>query len=304
MTKIANPIYDVVFKYLMSDNKIAKLVLSTILGREVATLSFRDTEKRTDIENTITNHRLDFSAEILDESGKKEVVIIELQKIRLPADIHRFRRYLGEQYIAKENTFTGTNDKGDPEEKAMPIISIYFLGYKLYKTDAPVIRINRKTIDNTTNELITEKTEFTESLTHDSFIIQIPYLKEKRRNDIEKLLAVFDQRYKDTEAYHALNLNEDDFPEKFREIFRRLVKAYSEPHVRRTMDLEDDLVDEIRNKDLAIEKRDLALEEKDKALNEKEKIILGLAKTLKDSGKTTEEILELTNLSKAEIDNL
>jgi len=28
--QIANPIYDVVFKYLMEDNKIAKLIISTI----------------------------------------------------------------------------------------------------------------------------------------------------------------------------------------------------------------------------------------------------------------------------------
>jgi len=47
MTNIANPIYDVVFKYLMSENKIAKLFLSTIIGKEVIKLQFRDTEKRT-----------------------------------------------------------------------------------------------------------------------------------------------------------------------------------------------------------------------------------------------------------------
>ena len=29
---IANPIYDVVFKYLMEDSKIAKLVISSIIG--------------------------------------------------------------------------------------------------------------------------------------------------------------------------------------------------------------------------------------------------------------------------------
>ncbi len=268
MTKIANPIYDVVFKYLLSDNKIAKLMLSTIIGKKVVKLQFRDTEKQTDLDKSIKYHRLDFSAEILDETGKKEVIIIELQKIRLPADIVRFRRYLGEQYMSKENTYTGENKKGDPEVKAMPILSIYFLGYEIYKTDAPVVKINRETIDIATNKPINEKTEFTESLTHDSFIIQIPYLKEKRRNDVEKLLAIFDQSHKDEKDYHALNLNEEDFPEKYREIIRRLVKANSEPDIRRKMDLEDDLVEEIRNKDLAIAKRDLALEEKDRIIKE------------------------------------
>ena len=268
MTKIANPIYDVVFKYLMSDNKIAKLMLSTIIGKEVVTLQFRDTEKRTDLDKSIKYHRLDFSAEIMDNNNEKQIVIIELQKIRLPADILRFRRYLGEQYMSKENTYTGTNKKGDPETKAMPIISIYFLGYKLYKKEAPVIKINKEIIDFATKEKIEEANEFTESLTHDSIIIQIPYLKERRRNDIEKLLAIFDQSDKEDDNKQVINLNEDDFPKKYREIIRRLVKANSEPEIRRKMDLEDDLIDEIRNKDLAIKRRDDKLAEKDTELQE------------------------------------
>ena len=268
MTKIANPIYDVVFKYLMSDNKIAKLMLSTIIGKEIITLQFRDTEKRTDLDKSIKYHRLDFSAEILDNNNKKQIVIIELQKIRLPADVLRFRRYLGEQYMSKENTYTGKNKKGDPETKAIPIISIYFLGYKLYKTKSPVLKINKIIIDIATNEKIEEANEFTESLTHDSIIIQIPYLKEKRRNDIEKLLAIFDQSDKEDDNKQVINLNEDDFPKKYREIIRRLVKANSEPEIRRKMDLEDDLIDEIRNKDLAIKRRDDKLAEKDTELQE------------------------------------
>ncbi len=33
--RIANPIYDAVFKYLMDDNSLAKLLLSTIWGSPV-----------------------------------------------------------------------------------------------------------------------------------------------------------------------------------------------------------------------------------------------------------------------------
>jgi len=271
MTKIANPIYDVVFKYLMSDNKIAKLMLSTIIGKEVISLQFRDTEKQTDLDKSIQFHRIDFSAEILDENNEKKVVIIELQKIRLPADIVRFRRYLGEQYMSKENTYLGTNEKGDPELKAIPIINIYFLGYELFKIDAPVLKVNRITIDIATNQTIDEKTEFTECLTHDSYIIQIPYLKEKRRNDLEKLLAIFDQSYLEISDNHILNLKDEDYPEKYKEIVRLLFKAVSEPDIRRKMDLEDDLVEEIRNKDLAIKRRDVQIAEKDVILAEKDK---------------------------------
>jgi len=33
---IANPIYDVVFKYLLEDNKVAKLFLSAIIGENIS----------------------------------------------------------------------------------------------------------------------------------------------------------------------------------------------------------------------------------------------------------------------------
>ncbi len=196
MTKIANPIYDVVFKYLMADNKVAKLLLSTIIGQEVIHLELRDTEKRNDLDKSIKYHRLDFSAKIRTENKGLKIVIIELQKIRLAGDIVRFRRYLGEQYMNKENTYEAKNEAGDIEVKSMPIISIYFLGYKLYKRKSPVIKIDRVAIDLATNEKIDETTEFTENLTHNSFIIQIPYLKERRRNDIEKLLSILTKAIK------------------------------------------------------------------------------------------------------------
>ena len=35
---IANPIYDVVFKYMLEDNKVAKLFISAIIGEDIAEL--------------------------------------------------------------------------------------------------------------------------------------------------------------------------------------------------------------------------------------------------------------------------
>jgi hypothetical protein len=47
---IANPIYDVVFKYLLEDIEIARDLLSTILGEEVVSLELKAQE--TASENT------------------------------------------------------------------------------------------------------------------------------------------------------------------------------------------------------------------------------------------------------------
>jgi len=35
---IANPIYDTVFKYMMEDNTVAKLLVSSIIGEDVVSL--------------------------------------------------------------------------------------------------------------------------------------------------------------------------------------------------------------------------------------------------------------------------
>lgn len=109
MVQIANPIYDVVFKYLMNDEKVARLLLSAIIGREVVSLEFRPTEHHFPVGEMLAVLRMDFSARILDEYGHQELIILELQKAKLATDIMRFRRYLGEQYSSKENIAASQN---------------------------------------------------------------------------------------------------------------------------------------------------------------------------------------------------
>ena len=48
--QIANPIYDVVFKYLLEDKKVAKLLLSAILDKDVVDIEFLPQEYTTNIE--------------------------------------------------------------------------------------------------------------------------------------------------------------------------------------------------------------------------------------------------------------
>ena len=129
--KIANPIYDVVFKYLMEDNTVAKLLVSSIIGEEIISLDpkpqehtrEKDKEKNKGEIPNLTVYRLDFSAKIKLSDGQYKVIVIEMQKADLPTDIMRFRRYLGEQYVDYENSTI--NNK---EIDAMQIYTIYFLG--------------------------------------------------------------------------------------------------------------------------------------------------------------------------------
>jgi len=283
MVRIANPIYDVVFKYLMNDDKVARLLLSAILGKEVVSLDFRPTEQPLSLGETLIVLRMDFTARIVDDNGREELVILELQKAKLPTDILRFRRYLGLQYSNENNMVR----EGESAGKALPIISVYFLGHKLEHTTAPVVRVNRKYIDAATGEEILEKEEFIESLTHDSVIIQIPYLKGHRRTELEQILSLFDQSYTSLDP-HYLHIDEEELPERYRPLLRRLQKALSDPELLQIMNAEDDLIDEFKYYQRKLMEKELLLREKEKALVEKDTMELELDRKL------TEKQQELT----------
>ncbi len=48
--EIANPIYDVIFKYLMEDNEIASLIISTITNEDIVELEFLPQERTVEID--------------------------------------------------------------------------------------------------------------------------------------------------------------------------------------------------------------------------------------------------------------
>ena len=79
------------------------------------------------------------------------------------------------------------------KNQALPLVTIYFLGHTLEYTQAPVIHVHRDCYDLATKERIEKKEPFIESLTHDSYIIQIPHLHHNRRTEVEQLLQIFDQ---------------------------------------------------------------------------------------------------------------
>ena len=307
--KIANPIYDTVFKYMMEDNAVAKLLVSSIIGEEVIELEPKPQERTRekviiDANNgskalinpsSLTVYRLDFSAKIKIQSGYK-LIHIEMQKASLPTDIERFRRYLGEQYIDHKNTIDTPDGR-----KGLQIYCLYFLGNDLGIYDTPVLEINPTVKDVATSTIINEKSDFIESLHHRTWVIQISCLKERRRNELEQLLAVFDQSNL-TKDWHILNVKEEDFPEKFRPIIRRLKSAASNPEVKRQMKAEDEFVRYLR--DCIRMERDKALEESRKALEESKKTIEEKDRTLEEKDRTLEEKNKTIEEQKKEIEEL
>jgi hypothetical protein len=302
IVQIANPIYDSVFKYLMNDEKVAKLLLSAIIGREVAELEFRPTEHQLPFRETLTVLRMDFQARIIDEDGKQELVIIELQKAKLPSDIMRFRKYLATQNADAGNVVR----EGEQEylrSRALPILSIYFLGHTLDRIKAPIVRVNRHYTDAATGEVIPEREEFIESLTHDSIVIQIPYLQGRRRNDLEQLLALFDQSNLSGDR-HFLNIEEEELPERYRPLLRRLQKVAVDPVIRQTMDAEDDLLEELQGLQRLISRKEQLVEAKDKVIQFKDKVIERAIRTMFNAGTGVEELAALFQMTTEELDTI
>ena len=273
---IANPIYDVAFKYLLEDNKVAKLFLSAIIGETITELEFSALERTVEIEQKskerapLTVCRFDFSAKVKTDTGFKTIGI-ELQKAKLQSDVMRFRRYLGLHYQDTANTYNVSKKKTkkNPEgihEKARQIYCIYFLEYGMDLPARPVLRVNYKVEDAYNGEEFPAKGEFIEGLNHLTWIVQINQLKKNRRNNLEKLLAVFDQSAV-TDSRHVLDVDDESFPEEYREIIRRLRKVMEDPKKRREMELEDDIVNELK----AMERRAEAAEAKAKNAEAKAK---------------------------------
>ncbi len=289
---IANPIYDAVFKYLFEDNRIARLIISTIIEEEIEDLEFRPQERTALLgKYSILVYRIDFAARIRTKSGEHKNVLIEIQKAKFPADIMRFRKYLGEQYL-KSELVGGKNT-------ALPIITIYFLGFELSKIDSPAIKVNRSYIDAITGEEITEKDDFIEQLTHNSYVIQIPRLKAQRRNRLEIMLRIFDQNLMKDNRF-ILDL-EEDLPEEFKVIRERLERAAMDKELRDKLELEEEVeglienkerewIEELEKKDKKLEEKDKKLEEKDKKLEEKDKKLEKKDKKLEEKDRIIEEL--------------
>ena len=269
---IANPIYDVVFKYMMEDNRVAKKFISAIIDEKVIELNFLPQEHVLSIEperRNYTVYHLDFSAKIETETGHRSV-IIEVQKALLPTDIMRFRRYLGGQYQDPSNSVVDSEGK----RKALQIYCIFFLGQGLGIKGIPVLEVNHQTTDRTTKkEVEGGKNEFIEGLHHRSWIIQVPEVPQHRRNDLEKLLGIFDQSNRTSDS-HILNVSEKDFPEEYRPIIRRLQQAAENKEMKNTMIAEDFYLENFKINERIIAYQTKALSEKDKALSEKDKALL------------------------------
>ncbi len=235
--KIANPLYDHTFKYLMSNDKLARKVLSVILEKEVLELELSQQEVVVeDEERRFTLYRLDFKAVILEENGRRETVLIELQKSKLPTNVLRFRNYLGLAYTQKIKT---THPETQVEQdSALPIISIYILGYNVEDIPHVAVKVNHSIIDMSSQKELDLQSDFIDLLTHTTRILQVRRLPEQRRSRIEQFLTLFNQAWVMEEKY-ILDLQE--VPEGFEDIAEYLQRPLQEEEIRAKLRAEEEV---------------------------------------------------------------
>ncbi len=246
MILIANPIYDVVFKYLLEDTLIARELLSTILGVNITELFIKPQETIVNDESPgeIKIFRLDFKAVIKIGEEEYKTVLIELQKAKKSYDISRFRTYLGENYKKQE---VATSKDGTQEPISLEIVSIYILGFNLEGVEVPVLKVSRTYTDAITNEVIVANNEFITKLTHESYTIQVRRLRHEQRNKLEEVLEIFSQD-KVTEDLHRIEVATDSKDLLVKKMVKRLSKAASNNEIKRKMEAED-MIDRLINRE-------------------------------------------------------
>jgi hypothetical protein len=307
--KISNPIYDKAFKYLMENEKFARKVISVILDEEVESVSLRSQEtSQPDAHRGLTLFRLDFRADIRQPDGTLKTVLIELQKSKFATDIQRFRAYLGSQYMDGRLGSTKIKEPEPEYRSPDPIITIYILGYNLDDLPYMAVTVNRDVINSVSKERIIVKSQFIELLNHTSHIIQVLRLPAERRTRLEQFLMLFDQQWVSGKGY-ILDLPE--VPEEFTDMARHLEAALMDDAFRRNLAAEGEIdaifdaqdakylkqIVELQDEKKRAEESEKQAQKSEKQAQERERAtLIKLARLMKASGATPEEIRKETGL--------
>ncbi|MBI4646488.1 MAG: hypothetical protein HY738_07815 [Bacteroidia bacterium] len=304
---IANPIYDVVFKRLMEDKRIAKFFIETLIEEEVADVQikpqeftfFKDLEQPGNNEKlekikehiaslmSLAVYRADFIANIKTKDNEYKKVLIEIQKAKNPIDLMRFRNYLAEQY-KKEDEIETISGK---EKVVLPIITIYLLGFPLPEIESAAIKVNRQYFDLITRQLINRKSDFIERLTHDCYVVQMSKIEGRLKTRLEQLLSIFEQNYFIDEKGITKEYNYEVENEIINLIISILHKAGSDPKERQEIEKEQEFyrILELSTREAFEKAKELEkiivemgkkLDKKDKLLEDKDKLIEDLTRKL------------------------
>ena len=116
-------------------------------------------------------------------------MLVEIQKAKAPTVVERFRRYLGQQYASGTNVVP--DGRGGSE--AVPLVTIYLLGYDLGFSDEAVLDVCPRVTERRTGRVLDAGHPFVEGIHHRSHIVQIPRLSRNGEDELSRFLTIFDR---------------------------------------------------------------------------------------------------------------
>lgn len=309
MIHVANPIYDSVFKYLMEDDRIAKIIISALIKEDVVNVEMRPHEYSNQTRDKLSMFRIDFAATVRDQSGEERIVLIELQKTWLPTETLRFRQYLGAQYGSKRNIV-----EDSAQGFAYPMVAVYLLGHRVGDIEEPIVYVNHNVYDYDGRPVTKGVPDpFIESVHHNCIIVQIPRLHVQINNKLEKILSVFDQSRAEEGNTQLIDIDEKAFADDTDMMFliNRLTAAAADAEVRQDMNVEDEYFSEIERRDTdlmqqrqKLEKANAQITEQKEQISEQKAQIASLAKALRDAGSSIEAIAKATGISAEQLKDI
>jgi hypothetical protein len=248
---IPNPIYDVVFRYLMEDPESAMIVLSTLINEKITSLQLeRQTHaQKNEIETKISDPKskkeihlfhLDFTATIELPDGGEELIMIELQKASEPDDIFRFKRYISKNFQKKheKEIIHPVSHTVEKILKPIRLIPIFILNFRIEnEINDLLIRKNRIKTGVFKNNTLQKTNEFIDNLSCDILVVQLPNLHNITESEYEHdeykkklfaLLKLFDQNSKLRHNDHRIRLVRSFFPISLKPVINRLQWAVAD----------------------------------------------------------------------------
>jgi hypothetical protein len=317
---IPNPIYDVVFRYLMEDPDSAMIVVSTLINENIIKLQLEPithSEKKeksmmTALQDPKTKDdlrlfHLDFTATILLPDGSEELIMIELQKATEPEDIFRFKRYISRNFQKKLEVEVTDIETLTIRKVNRPIrlVPVFILNFRIEnEINDLLIKTKRVKEGFFKNKALQLPNEFIDNLSYDLLVVQLPnlenineeeYCKDEYKNKLFALLRLFDQKSRVRDNEHRLRLIRKFFPGFLDRVIRRLQSAdIDNPYLEEKMFNEDEYLKALIDRDNKIsffrEKLEKTAEQLGKTFEQLGKTTEELGKTTEELGKTTEEL--------------
>jgi len=240
---IPNPIYDVVFRYLMEDPESAMIVLSTLIDEKILTLKLKTPKQNRSlnpiqlkISSSVDNPRLfqiDFEASVRWPNGEEEVIGIEVFKSTQSDDIHKFEWFLNKYHRDKSQQASLY-----PQKKSQRVIKVFLLSF-IIETEINdlVIKPNGLKTGVFRNSQLAASNRFIEKMDSDFVVVQLPnisrieaidYENDNYKKELFALLTLFDQKLKLRKDGHRLMIAGLHIPESILPVVRRLQWALAD----------------------------------------------------------------------------